>query len=112
MVTRMPILACLLTLPVAFGPMRMSRRIVALVLVLCVGVAVFYMPTFQKKTFLREFRHHTGPEILQPELRHRGERVHVDRDGHWALDDLWLGKGTGAGETLGQADHTCRPSAQ
>jgi hypothetical protein len=100
MVTRMPILACLVTLPLAFGRIRLSRRMVALMLVIGLAVAVFYLPTFQSKTFYSSSGTIAELRLSNPDLATAG------RDTMWramassASDALWLGRGTGAGETL------------
>jgi len=100
MVTRMPILACLVTLPFAFGRMRLSRRIAALAVVAGLAVAVFYLPAFQAKTFYSSSGTPGEIRLSNPNFASYG------RDRMWremassASDSLWLGRGTGSGETL------------
>jgi len=100
MVTRMPIVACLCTLPLAFGPMRIWRRVVALMIVVGVGLAVFYMPAFQAKTFFGGSGGFGDLRLSNPDLSTAGRDYMWAEMASTAANDLLLGKGTGAGETL------------
>jgi hypothetical protein len=100
MVTRMPIVACLLTLPIALGPMRVSRRIVAMALVAGLGLAVFYMPAFQEKTFYSASGGVADVTLSNPDLATSGRSTMWRAMAASVQDELWLGRGTGAGETL------------
>jgi hypothetical protein len=100
MVARMPIVACLLTLPIAFGPMRMWRRVAAVILVLGVGLAVFYMPAFQAKTFYGGSGGLSEVRLSNPDLATAGRNYMWTEMAASTSESLWLGQGTGAGETL------------
>lgn len=49
--TRTAIAVNLLTLPLSFGPMKLSRRVVIFIVICLVGLGIFYTPRAQHKTF-------------------------------------------------------------
>ncbi len=97
-VTRTAIAAALLTFPLAFGPMRISRRIVALILIILLGGAAFYSPRVQKKMFYSgkgEVSDVTRDDFATSGRSFMWEKMYAH------LDDNYLaGYGSGSGETF------------
>jgi len=98
--TRTAIVASLLTFPLSFAPLHLSKRIVALVLIAMVGVAVFNTERVQKKMFF------SGKGTLQ-DISSRNENFATSgRKFMWEKmavateDEQWTGHGTGMGETF------------
>lgn len=97
-VTRTATAAVLLTFPLAFWPMRLSRRIGMLALIAIVGTAVFYMPRVQQKMF------YSGQgeisDVLSDDFATSGRSFMWEQMSACAKEEYWTGHGTGAGETL------------
>lgn len=97
-VTRTAIAAALLTFPLAFGPMRISRRIVALILIVLLGGAAFYSPRVQKKMFYSgkgEVSDVTREDFATTGRSFMWQKMYAHLD-----DDYLTGYGTGSGETF------------
>lgn len=97
-VTRTAIAAAFLTLPLAFGPMRMSRRIVALALIAAVGLALFYSPRVQKKMFYSG--QGTLSDIQGENFRTTGRYYMWEKMEAEIKDEPLTGHGIGMGETF------------
>lgn len=96
-VTRTAIAVTLLTFPLAFGPMKLSRRLAVLVLIILLAIAAFYSPRVQKKMF------YSGQgemsDVMSADFSTSG-RSSMWENMYGNIDDnLLLGFGTGAGET-------------
>lgn len=96
--TRTAILATLLTFPLGFGPMKMSRRIVAIFLLVIVGAGLFYSPRVQKKMF------HSGrgelSDVMSEDFATSGRSYIWEKMLNFAGDEPWFGRGTGSAETF------------
>ncbi len=97
-VTRTATAVALLTLPLAFGPMRLSRRISMLVLIAVIGTGVFYMPRVQQKMFFSGQGEMT--DILSDDFATSGRSFMWERMSARAKLEHWTGHGTGSGETF------------
>lgn len=98
--TRSAIAVSLLTFPLSFAPLRMGRRIVALLLIVLAGVAVFNTERVQNKMFF------SGKGSLQEissgnsNFATSGRSFMFDRMSPVALEEPLTGHGTGMGETF------------
>lgn len=96
--TRTAILATLLTFPLGFGPMKMSRRILAILLLVVVALGVFHMPRVQKKMF------YSGrgelSDVMSEDFATSGRSFMWEKMLVFAGDESWVGRGTGAAETF------------
>ena len=97
-VTRTAIAAALLRFPLAFGPMRISRRIVALILIVLLGGAAFYSPRVQKKMFFSGKGDVSA--VMGDDLATSGRSFMWQKMYAYIDDDLLTGYGTGSGETF------------
>lgn len=97
-VTRTVIVATVLTLPLAFAPMRLYRRVLLLTVIVAIGVTIFYSPRVQKKMFYKgkgNLSDITGADFAT------SGRLFI-----WQImltknkEESLFGHGTGAGETL------------
>lgn len=98
-VTRTVIAATLLTFPLAFSPMSITRRLVFISLMLVAGIGIFQLPQVQEKMFF------SG----QGELSDVGRSEDFATSGRFAMWDVlydeaqknhWTGHGTGSAETI------------
>jgi O-antigen ligase len=96
--TRTAIAATLLTLPLSLGPMRKSHRMTILLLIVAVGLGLFYSPRVQKKMF------YTGQgevsDILGEDFATTGRSFMWEQMFARAQEEHWTGRGSGTGETL------------
>ncbi len=96
--TRAAMAVTLLTFPLAIAPMKLSRRLGALVLIAFLAIVAFYSPRVQSKMFYSQ----QGEilDIMGPDFNTTG------RSSMWANmysdigDNIFQGYGTGAGETF------------
>lgn len=99
-ITRTAIAASLLTFPLSFAPLPLSRRIVALVLIALAGVVVFNTERVQKKMFF------SGKGTIQDISKGNEDFATSGRKNTWIkMSDAtqyepWTGYGTGMGETF------------
>jgi hypothetical protein len=100
-VTRTAIAAALLTFPLSFAPpFALTRRILALALVVLVGLAIFNTERVQKKMF------YSGHGTLEDINSSNRDFATYGRKFMWekmeaaAMDEKWTGHGTGMGETF------------
>lgn len=96
--TRTAIAATLLTFPLSFGPMRKSSRIFILLLIVGVGMGLFYSPRVQKKMF------YSGQgelsDILNEDFATSGRSFMWEQMYARAQEEHWTGHGTGSGESF------------
>jgi O-antigen ligase len=96
--TRAAIVATGLTLPFTFGPMRMVKRVIILVVICFLGVMLLYTPRVQNKMFLQGQGQMS--DILDGNFADSGRFAMWE---HFKLgigDEPWFGHGVGAGEIL------------
>lgn len=97
-ITRTAIVAIGLTLPLNFGPLKMSRRILIIAAVCVIGVIVFYSPRVQHKMF------YSGQgemsDLLSEDFRTTG-RYHMWEQFEYKIKEKpWFGYGVGSGEVF------------
>ncbi|MFA6062359.1 MAG: O-antigen ligase family protein [Gallionella sp.] len=98
-VTRMVIAVTLLTFPLAFSPMSITRRLVFILLMMVAGLGIFQLPIVQEKMFF------SGHGELS-DIGHSDDFATSGRSAIWevlyeeAQKELLTGHGTGAAETI------------
>lgn len=97
-VTRTATLAVLLTFPFACAPFPFARRIVVLAMIGLVALGIFYSPRVQQKMFFSG----SGDisDIFSDDFATSGRSYMWEQMTWHARNNLWLGHGTGAGETF------------
>lgn len=97
-ITRTAILATGLTFPLAFAPMRLWKRVILLVLICVIGIALFYSPRIQRKSFYSgkgELSDVFGKNFSTNARKFMWERMRSEVE-----KEPWYGHGTGAGESF------------
>ncbi|MCM0081379.1 O-antigen ligase family protein [Geomonas sp. Red32] len=96
--TRMAMAVSLLTFPLALGPMRLSRRLAACLLIVVIAVALFFSPRVQHKMF------YSGKGSLSDiggkGFATSGRSFMLATMSAAAKDKMLTGHGTGAGESF------------
>ena len=97
-ITRTAIVAVGLTLPLNFGPFKMTKRLLIISIVCIVGVAVFYSPRVQHKMF------HSGQgemsDVLSEDFSTTGRYAMWEQFKYKIKEKPWFGYGAGAGEVF------------
>jgi O-antigen ligase len=96
--TRMGIAATMITYPVSLAPVKMERRIVALVLIGLLGIGVFYTERVQRKMFYSGSGTFFDMNIENPDFRTTGRTYLWDRMNDEMIKSPWFGFGANANE--------------
>lgn len=97
-VTRTGVVAVLLTLPLTLAPLGLAKRLSGMGAAAAAGLFTFYTAKFQQKMF--DSGEGTLSEILEGGYKTSGRKHMWDAFENAITDDLWLARGTGAGEEL------------
>jgi hypothetical protein len=94
--TRTAIVIAGLSLPLNLGPIRISKRILFILIICIIGTSIFYTPRVQHKMF------YTGSgemsDVLSDDFRTTGRCAMWEQFDDEIRNEPWLGHGTGAGE--------------
>ena len=95
-VTRTAIAVAGMTLPLTFGPMKIHRRLMILLLIAVVGIGLFYTPRLQGKMFYKG----TGEfsDVLDKDFRDGARFYMWERFEDRIRENPWFGYGAGSGE--------------
>lgn len=97
-VTRTAIVITGLTLPFTWGPMKLRMRFIVVIIIIILGIALFYSPRLQKKSF----RSGEGEmsDILSKDFSDNARYYMWKKFDEQIKKKLWFGYGAGAGETF------------
>lgn len=94
--TRTAIVANGLTMPLNFGPLKFSKRLILIAMICIIGVVIFYSPRVQHKMF------YSGKgemsDILSEDFRTTGRYAMWKQFEYKIRENPWFGYGVGAGE--------------
>ncbi len=97
-VTRTAIVIAGLSLPLNLGPIRISKRILFILIICIIGISIFNTPRVQQKMF------YTGSgemsDVLSDDFRTTGRYAMWEQFDDEIRKEPWFGHGTGAGEAF------------
>jgi O-antigen ligase len=95
-VTRTAIAMSGLTLPFTWGPMKLSRRILLVIIIIILGFVLFHTPRLQKKTF--KSGEGEMSDILSKDFSDNARFFMWEKFDEQIKKKPWFGYGAGAGE--------------
>lgn len=96
--TRTAIATTLLSWPLSLAPMKLSKRMIGLMIIAAIGVGIFYSPRFQKKTFYSGSGNFS--DIRGDDFDTSGRRFIWEYLWEMGNEEFYFGHGTGAAETF------------